>query len=1252
MLEKQPIRYCLVVLLMVGASFAAYGQNTVTGAFQGDVWNKRTGTPLAGVVIQIVSVRTGIVKTRTTDSKGRFYQNLLEPGLYNITVVVPGFKARTIQREIRNSITGDVVPVPVALDPETTPSGLPATPEPPDDIRVDINTTDARRIGSTKDREVTALPVGASTVTRSFDEFAQLQPGVAPPPQTIGDVAGPGVGPGVGSAGQFAVNGIRSRANNFTVDGSDNNDEDIGVRRQGFVALIPQPLESIEEVSIITLLAPAQYGRNIGAQVNALSKSGGNISHGTISGAFNSHQLNARNFFDTTNGTDVFPLKTSAGQTALLDGQPITVRNQSSGEDPFTYGQIGGTIGGAFVQKKLFYFVSGEYQKINASQEKNFAVPTVEQRGAFGSGATGTSVNYFTNARLANPLYPTNEYGDAVFSLIPFGNNPTGVYGANTLTQVLPSSGHGAIVSGRLDDNFRLRGRQHTFTARYNFTDDKRYIPAVNEAIFSTVLSKIRTHNLSLYLNTNGGDDEKSNAKHAESGHQFFNQIRFSFGRTRLNFEDARATGFLLPSDELATTPFLLNAPLLYNTSLPSLNGQPRFVRIFPGEQTTGTTEDILGPLGEIAIGGFSNVGVDVYNFPQTRENKTYQLADEFTARRGSHSFVFGADTRRTDLDSDLPRLARTLMTFNGAPRLTAKTGASCPNGGVANFCFLAPGDPGSILKPQDIAGLGVASNSILNFNVDRPDSKANLRYYQFDFYAQDTWRASQNLSLSFGLRYEYNTPIKEINGLIEKTFSDPRLDAVPELKRLINGRTQLYRPDRNNFGPRVGIAYSKDMLGKNRVSVFRAGYGIYYDQILGAVANQSRNVFPTFLTFNFNGLRDFGNQTLYIQNPATFPVDGGFRVPGTLNQFHLPAGDTFQRFVVSVSDLFSNAVTVTLPTERLDTPMAHHFSFIFEQQLNKNFSVSAGYVGTAGRHLLRFTTPNLGSSLASVPLDIARGVFSPVNDPYSSGLIYIPARPLDPGTPGTVPVLGTVNQFETTASSRYDSLQTQLHGRFLNALNFQVSYTLSKVNDDVSDVFDLAGAFVLPQDSFDLRAERGPANFDVRHRVAYDLIYNFGPKAGRGLLRHFTDNLQIATTGRFHTGQPFTVNSVIDVNLDGNLTDRLNTTSGIEVTGDRSRPLRLTTTNLGSLLAPFGTDGKVGRNTFRAGSVLEMDVSVIKPFTFGTKRLLFRTDIFNFINRSNFGVPVRLLEAPGFGKATSTVTPGRRVQFSLKYEF
>jgi hypothetical protein len=204
-----------------------------------------------------------------------------------------------------------------------------------------------------------------------------------------------------------------------------------------------------------------------------------------------------------------------------------------------------------------------------------------------------------------------------------------------------------------------------------------------------------------------------------------------------------------------------------------------------------------------------------------------------------------------------------------------------------------------------------------------------------------------------------------------------------------------------------------------------------------------------------------------------------------------------------------------------------------------------------------------------------------------------------------------------------------------------------------VSDVFDLAGASSLPQDSLNLAGERGPANFDVRHRFAYNFIYDLPGRNQSGALgKALLGGWQLASLGSFQTGQPFTVNSIFDVNLDGNLTDRLNTTSGIVGTGDRSRPLRLAADPL-TLLAPIGQNGRVGRNHFRAGNVLDLNASLLKHFPWGEQRdLSFRMDVFNFINRANYGIPVRYLEAPGFGQATNTVTSARRIQFSLKFSF
>jgi hypothetical protein len=1235
----------LLLLLIVAMPLRAYAQDTVTGAFEGTISDSQTGAALKGALVEIINQQTGVAISLRADYRGRFYQGLLLPGVYRIRVSTSGYQPREVIQRLKITYTGEVVPVPVALDPAPTagvtapaPTPTPALSVEVTDIRAGINRLDGRRSGSFADKDVVTLPLGGVTVTSSFDELALLLPGVAPPPQALGSVAGPGVGAGVGSAGQFSVNGLRSRGNNFTVDGSDNNDEDIGVRRQGFVALIPQPIESVQEYQVITLLAPAQFGRNLGGQVNAVSKSGGSQTHGTVYGTFNSSQLNARNFFDTTFGTatttvrannqDVMvQTRNAAGQ--VTSQQPLSVRNESAGKDSFTFWRAGFVIGGPVKKDKAFYFASFESSATNATEEHSFAVPTIEQRGAFGTGTTGIFQNPFTGQPTAT--IPGTRTGSAIFSLYPFPNNPRGVYGANTLTQVLPASGRGVVLSGKLDDNFKINQREQSVTGRYNFTNDWREIPTTGDAIFSTLKPRIRTHNFSFFLN--------SKLSGPNSAKWMFNQVRLSYGRTRLRFDEVRDTRTLIPSSSFPDTPFLLNAPDLLNITTPPAAGVPYTSQVIYVRQPI-TTEQDLGPLGQVVIAGFSPVGVDVYNFPQQRVNNTYQVADNLTLRVKDHSYTFGADIRRSELNSDLPRNSRPLATFNGAPRLVFENGA---------FRFPVSSDLNQFIRGVDLAAMGAASNSYLTLSTVSGDARISLRYYQLNFFGGDEWRVRPRLALSLGLRYEYNTPVRELNSRIENTFNDPALNLAPALRQFITGRTAIYDSDRNNLAPRFGFAYSPQPFGPNHLTVIRGGFGLFYDQILGAVVSQSRNVYPTFVTLNFGGLNASVSETpLNFFNPGRTILStsaGQFVTlaqPGTLNRLNPLL--TLDRLFDVINNSFPNALGATLPSSRLQMPSATHYDLMIEQQLDRNLVVSAAYVGTQGRHLLRFTTPNLGPASTIVPSSL--GVFQDqFANPAVRGRVRAPSRP--------VAGVGAINRFETTANSSYNSLQIQLRGRWRRSLQYQAAYTLSSANDDVSDVFDLAGAPALPQDSMTFSGERGPANFDSRHRLAYGLIYDF-PKAGDNnlILRALTNDVQVSSTGRLSAGQPFTVNSIFDVNLDGNLTDRLNTTNGLVNTGNRRQPLLLTVPS-SALLAPVGSNGAVGRNTFRAGGLVELDLAASKRIQFtGGQALHFRIEIFNVINRANFGIPVRYLEAPGFGQATSTTTPGRRVQFSLKYSF
>jgi hypothetical protein len=1190
-----------------------------------------------------------------------------------------------------------VVPVPVKLKPEVavalapTPVETPSpgvvtppanvakvepspTPTPDngndgDTVLAELNTTDAQRGGAFTDKEVSTLPLGGTTLTRTFDELGLLLPGVALPPQTLGSVAGPGVGAGVGSAGQFAVNGLRSRANNFTVDGSDNNDEDIGVRRQGFFALVPQPIETIQGYQLVTLLAPAQYGRNFGAQVNAVSKSGGNEYHGAIYGFFNSSQLNAANTFDTISGNTRIPLQGRVlnpdRQTLgafrnvylnCLTGNPATcpaqtqvfVNNTAGQKDSSTLGQGGIVFGGPLVRSdsgrpnhSLFFFVSAEGQLLNATKEESFAVPTVEERGVLRTGATGL---FFDPHFPTSPCgvsdcqgFPTSVAGDAVFSLFPFPNNPGGVYGRNTYTQVLPNSAQGKIVSGKVNGNFSMFGRPQEIVARYNFTDDWRDIGVTGGAIFSSLRANVGTQNFSTYLNS------------PELSSTISNQLRLSYGRTRLSFQELRDSSHLIPSDFAKTLPqrqqaFLLNATTLLNETFPGDTAVfystgahvEEYLNVFPNNTR-------LAAVGEVNVAGYSPVGADVFSFPQQRVNNTYQLADTLTVLKGRHNLVFGVDTRRTELNSDLPRNSRPLLTFNALPNVT-----------------------GIIPERNFFSGADFAAASgatgIFQSLTRGDDSAISLRYYQLNFFGQDQWRIRRNLSLSFGLRYEYNTVPKSANDKIESTFTKPIPASISGLSKFIDGRTSIFDVDKNNFAPRIGIAYSPELF-KNKTTVFRAGAGFYYDQILGAVVSQSRDVFPNFLNVNFVGFPgpddEIGIFTPGIAFIHCSDFAAGVFVPlvrnGTLNTIN-PAVPT-TCLTSATQNTFLAGFPVTLPSRRLHTPVAYQYSGSFEQQIGRDLVFSAAYVGTQGRNLLHQTTPNLGPNAIGFVRDIFAGFTGGI--PQIFGVFGSPGsryNPVTGGTTGGRPVsnIGGVTIFTTDVNSRYDALQLQLRGRlgFLGTSSqFQVSYTYSSAKDAASDVFDLAGAPALAQNNSNFAGEYAASNFDTRHRISSNYVsdpIHFKNRTAQAIL----GNLQFAGTSQFQTGQPFTVNSIFDVNLDGNLTDRLNSTNGIVETGDRSQPLRLTV-NPATLLASIGQDGKVPRNSFRSSNLWVTNTAVIKTIRFSEQfKLVFRTEVFNVFNRANYGIPVRFLEAPGFGKATDTITPGRRIQFALKLVF
>jgi hypothetical protein len=252
-------------------------------------------------------------------------------------------------------------------------------------------------------------------------------------------------------------------------------------------------------------------------------------------------------------------------------------------------------------------------------------------------------------------------------------------------------------------------------------------------------------------------------------------------------------------------------------------------------------------------------------------------------------------------------------------------------------------------------------------------------------------------------------------------------------------------------------------------------------------------------------------------------------------------------------------------------------------------------------------------------------------------------------------PFVGPFQLFESSASPSYHALQLEARKRYRQSYQFTAAYTWSHAIDDVSDLFPIAGAPVIAQDSTNLRAERASANFDVRHRFVASLVWDLPFfRDSRSISGRLLRNWQIASVFQAQTGQPFTLNVPFDANLDGNLTDRASTTDGlIFLNGNNPQRVAIAPGRSVTDFFVLEKNGVVGRNTVRGAGLVNFDLALSRTFPFGEKKKLqFRTEFFNVFNRTNFGLPVRTIGAPGFGSAVATTTPGRMIVLTVKAGF
>ncbi len=1229
-----------------------------------DSWPVPTGTvgsgrsPVGGATAEILvrDAKTGELReaaAERTENDGHFAVKLDSILLAGVTEYVFIVRLKGFQPYVRVIYPGD-----------TFPSKIELTPEHPVRLGVISETQEAayRFVYSPYLLESIPLPG-----IRSFDYLALLSPGIVPAP-TAWRRAGPGIAPGVGPPGQFIVNGLRGRQNNFVIDGADDNDEELGIRRQGFVALVPQPASSIQEFQVVAAVPDATYGRDIGGQVNALTRSGAAQLHGDVAAYFSDNHFNARDFFtqNLAAGSTGPPLL-SGGAPATVDGVPVRTRNPAYGNYPFRRTQAEANISGPILKPSSFFYFSFASIVTTASEEHHFAVPTVAQRGVKDTGGTGFSQFSLIGSVLG--FTPASLPGNGIFSLFPFPNNPSGPFGANTYTTNLRANQHAYPFTVKTDH----RAGPLALAFRYSRAWESSFLPTVDDALYSTIYSKIRSQSFAGYLDI------------APPGN-FSSSFRFSFGNSSIGLGGAGVQS-PLGSALFPGNPLLLNAPLLLDASRPgaapnsyvsgrSAAGSQLLTAM--GIDGGADSEAVTGPLGQVRIAGFSPIGVDVFRFPQDRDDRTWQIGNISTIARGLHTFRFGFDSRFTQLRSTQDRNSRPYAEFHGL------------QGGTFQF-----GSPSLYTSATSMAAMGATTGMYQTLESAAPPS-LRLSSTQIDAFATADLALSRRIRLQAGLRYGWSPLPSDADQVILRNFDFQALSAQvqqgesacsPACPGLLNNVLAAFPGDfRSVFGahastwdPRAGLVW--DVTGKG-TTIVRAGAGLYTSSFPALIVTESRSGFPTALPLNlanfptYLGLSPFDLKTaaarspylFNLANPAVRAQESAFSSvwqAGSLNHVTPPTFSGKPDPIALLAQRLAEAYPVLAPLQPqfgLRHPWALQNVFSVEHRFGSDNVLRVSYVGTQGRHLLRATTldhpPRTFLAFGGAVLPYINAQFN-VTAPFPIffGDLFpnlVARSPLGPPAVNGIGLMRTV--LATDGASSYDSLQVDFRHRYSRRFLLGSAFTWSHAIDNASDIFDDQTGFSYPQDSF-AGSERGSSDFDTRLRWVTHFVYDSPVTAGNRFLRAW----RLAAVYALQSGHPYNITSSIDVNGDGLLTDRLNLPAGIvPATGGDPR-VRVT---IAPGLAPAGLlaprmgafnagDGIVGRNAFVSWGASNLDAAVEREFRIGESlRVTGRVEAFNVLNHTQFAAPASVLEAPSFGQAVSTQYPARRLRFSLRVQF
>jgi len=483
------------------------------------------------------------------------------------------------------------------------------------------------------------------------------------------------------------------------------------------------------------------------------------------------------------------------------------------------------------------------------------------------------------------------------------------------------------------------------------------------------------------------------------------------------------------------------------------------------------------------------------------------------------------------------------------------------------------------------------------------------LRQWYADGYAQDNWRLTPTTTLDYGVRYEYMSPLVDID------YTNSNLDLSSGIPQAFIGGQNGYPrglmySNMLRFAPRFGVAQSVPGMKL----VWRAAYGIFYTPVdMNTWCNQRHNVPYVF--------PQTSQSDPFIPSISTFnfptPVLGTTVVSFTALQLHAPP------------------------------QYVQQWSSSLERQIGNQTTLEVGYLGARGfrlqrSHLINNAQPGPGLIQPRRPfpkISFVNNTVFPQNVTVSSS---------------TFPV-STMNLLENTSQSWYDAGYVNLRRRYAHGLSFLANYTFAKALENAPDFRSPMFESAIPQNNGDLNAEKGPG-CDLRHRFALSLVYSPSAWDMSRLTRALTRDWRGSVAFQAQSGFPFTISVFGDTANAGTVVGENPIRANVTGVPVYSGNVRNATTwfNPAAFAAPAAyTFGNAGRNSVYGPGLESMDLGIVREFSVGEHtRIETRAEFFNALNHTNLGTPNRFVATAEFGSITESTTPGREIQLGARLSF